>query len=320
MKRFLLVLVLLFANVALFSDTPAKKYIEKYKDIAISEMQRSGVPASITLAQGILESGSGLSTLAVEGKNHFGIKCHKTWKGKKIYLADDKPNDCFRVYKTVEESFRDHSDFLRYHDRYRDLFELDITDYKGWAKGLKKAGYATSPSYAEKLIKLIESYELYQYDRGVSPSAIPQAPRKVEESTQVQVAGPAMVGAPRESYSFNPERKVFKKNGILCVYAEPEDSFASIAMEFDLFEREVLKFNDLKASRPLKIGEVVYLKAKKKYASKGIPMHVVSNNDESLWEISQRFGVKLKSILKLNGLSADYIPVDGDVIHLRKLR
>lgn len=318
MKKTILAIFLLFAEAVLFSNTPPQDYIEKYKSIAISEMHRSGIPASITLAQGILESGSGLSTLATEGRNHFGIKCHKNWKGRKIYMKDDNPNDCFRVYKTVEESFRDHSDFLRYNDRYRDLFELELTDYKGWAKGLKKAGYATSPTYAEKLTGLIEKYELYVYDTGVSRSDIPETPRQVEESTQVQVSGPSAVRAPRESYSFSTERKVFRKNGILCVYAEPEDTFESIAIEFGLFVKEILKFNDLKAARPLRQGEVVYLKGKKKYASVGIPMYVFSGKQETLWDISQRFGVKLKSVLKINGLSADYVPVEGDVIRLRK--
>ena len=137
--------------------TPQQRYVEKYAPVAVREMLRSGVPASITLAQGMLESGNGESKLATQGKNHFGIKCHKGWTGKSMKVDDDARGECFRVYDSVEESYRDHSDFLRYRDRYKFLFDLDRTDYKGWAYGLKKAGYATDPSYAAKLIRYIEA-------------------------------------------------------------------------------------------------------------------------------------------------------------------
>ena len=147
---------------------------------------------------------------------------------------------------------------------------------------------------------------------------MPEAPRKVEESTQVLVYAPSALKSPDESYSFATEREVYRKNGILCVYAEQEDSYASIALEFGLFEKEILKFNDLKASRPLRTGEVVYLRSKSKYASVGIPMYVFSGSNESVWEVCQRFGVKLKSVLKLNGIKEDYVPAEGDVLRLRK--
>ena len=142
-------------------------YIDKYKDIAMTEMVLNKIPASITLAQGILESGNGQSELATKGNNHFGIKCHSDWKGKKMYKDDDAPNECFRVYNDAAESYRDHSAFLK-RDRYKDLYELKITDYKGWAKGLKKAGYATLPTYAAVLVNIIETYELYEYDKMVT--------------------------------------------------------------------------------------------------------------------------------------------------------
>ena len=143
---------------------PQEAYISRYSALAVYEMYRSGVPASITLAQGMLESGNGLSELAVKGNNHFGIKCHNNWTGGKMYHDDDAKGECFRKYTAPEHSYRDHSDFLRYRDRYKFLFDLEITDYKGWAHGLKKAGYATDPSYPSKLIKLIETYQLYLYD------------------------------------------------------------------------------------------------------------------------------------------------------------
>ena len=146
-------------------------YVEKYKDIAVSEMYRSGIPASITLAQGLLESGAGLSQLAVKSNNHFGIKCHNGWQGGRVYHDDDAKGECFRKYDDPEESYRDHSDFLRYRARYRFLFDYPVTDYKAWAFGLKKAGYATDPEYPTKLIKLIEDYELHQYDRRKSATS-----------------------------------------------------------------------------------------------------------------------------------------------------
>ncbi|MBR4822905.1 MAG: glucosaminidase domain-containing protein [Bacteroidales bacterium] len=318
MKRCLLILLALMAALTAASDTPQNEYIKKYAPIAVSEMHRSGVPASITLAQGMLESRYGLSSLAADGNNHFGIKCHRNWSGKTMRVNDDAPNECFRVYGNAEESFRDHSDFLRYQDRYKSLFELKPTDYKGWAKGLKKAGYATDPKYAEKLIKIIEDYHLYKYDTGDVPQ---ETPIKIEKKSQVEVKNPMRKGQASESYSFRVERKVFKKNGILCVYAEPEDTYESIALEFNLFQKEILRFNDEGAARPLKIGEVVYLKGKKRHAPSGLPMYVADNKPMTLWEISQRFGIKMKFLLKWNpGLTADYKPVEGDVIYLKKMK
>ena len=318
MKRCLLILLALMAALTAASDTPQNDYIKKYAPIAVSEMHRSGVPASITLAQGMLESRYGLSSLAADGNNHFGIKCHRNWSGKTMRVNDDAPNECFRVYGNAEESFRDHSDFLRYQDRYKSLFELKPTDYKGWAKGLKKAGYATDPKYAEKLIKIIEDYHLDKYDTGDVPQ---ETPIKIEKKAQVEVKNPMRKGQASESYSFRVERKVFKKNGILCVYAEPEDTHESIALEFNLFQKEILRFNDEGAARPLKIGEVVYLKGKKRHAPSGLPMYVADNKPMTLWEISQRFGIKMKFLLKWNpGLTADYKPVEGDVIYLKKMK
>lgn len=322
MKKILVFVLMLFFGAAALSDTPQQEYIKKYSAIAVAEMQRSGVPASITLAQGILESRSGLSSLAAEGNNHFGIKCHRNWTGRTMRVNDDAPNECFRVYKSAEESFRDHSDFLRYQDRYKSLFELKITDYKGWAHGLKKAGYATDPAYAGKLIRIIEDYSLFSFDTGVPQAAVPQTPLRIEKASQVQVERPLKhQGQARETYSFSIDRKVFKKNGILCVYAEKGDSFESIALEFNLFQKEILRFNDVAAMRPLKIGEVVYLKPKKRQASSGLPMYVADDKPLTAWEISQRFGVKMKFLLKWNpGMPADYLPAEGDVIYLKKIK
>ena len=157
-------LVSFFCLYSVSSQSKSELYIKQYSELAVSEMKEFGIPASITLSQGILESGNGESYLATEGKNHFGIKCHD-WEGEEIYADDDKENECFRKYKKVQQSYRDHSEFLTTHSRYSSLFELEITNYKGWAKGLKKAGYATSPTYAEKLISIIERYNLQEFDQ-----------------------------------------------------------------------------------------------------------------------------------------------------------
>ena len=167
-RTFIIYLFLfLTASAALHADeqkSPQEKYIERFASLAVEEMYRSGVPASITLAQGLLESRYGLSDLAAKGNNHFGIKCHNNWQGGRMYHDDDAKGECFRKYDSPEQSYRDHSDFLRYRDRYKFLFDYDVTDYKAWAHGLKKAGYATDPAYPSKLIRLIEEYKLHEYD------------------------------------------------------------------------------------------------------------------------------------------------------------
>ena len=195
-----------------------EEYIETYKDDAIREMHRSGIPASITLAQGILESGDGNSPLAVYGKNHFGIKCHKGWKGKSMRLDDDEKNECFRKYNDVYDSYRDHSEFLSTRGRYSFLFELKITDYKGWAKGLKKAGYATNPKYPQLLIDLIEKNKLYEYDRyGKVP------PKKL---TKDRTSSPLAVA--------KHNRTIKLHNHIKYIVARDGDTFYRITQDLSL--------------------------------------------------------------------------------------
>ena len=187
MKKFTLFLLNIFMTVSALAlptgNTPQEKYIEKYAPLAVSEMYRSGVPASITLAQGLLESGNGQSELARMSNNHFGIKCHNNWKGGKVYYDDDAKGECFRKYSHPSESYRDHSDFLRYRDRYKFLFDYRVTDYKSWAYGLKKAGYATDPKYPKKLINLIEEYNLQQYDR--KPASFGRSYNKKENKNEI---------------------------------------------------------------------------------------------------------------------------------------
>lgn len=282
-------------------------------------MMRTGVPASITLAQGILESGSGLSTLAVNGKNHFGIKCHKGWTGDTMYMDDDRRGECFRVYNSVEESFRDHSDFLRYRDRYKFLFELERTDYKGWAVGLKKAGYATDPKYATKLIKYIEDYNLSRFDILTTQEAavVPESPLQIEQPVAAPEVRNGVSVPASEQFHFQLSRLLYSLNDVPFVYSMEGETYASIAKQYHLFKWEILRYNDLKKEQPLLPGSVVYLEAKKKKAPKGLDMYIVSEDGESFHDICQRFAVKEKAILKLNGWIPPVELEEGDEIKLR---
>ena len=311
MKRFLAIaaflLIPLFASNA---DTdPALDYIAKFSKTARSEMQRTGVPASITLAQGIVESNSGRSTLARQGNNHFGIKCHKTWKGKRIYHDDDAKGECFRVYGSASESYRDHSNFLRYSDRYKFLFDYKKTDYKSWAYGLKKAGYATDPKYAQKLIAVVEKYNLGRYDHGI---VVPETPEKLEAPKRVVVRDDSRFS---EKVEMNPGRPMYEVNGVPFVYAFEGETYESIALMYNLFAKEIRHFNDAPAgSQPLP-GDKVYVEHKKARAAVGVESFFVE--DETLREVAQRFGVREADIVKLNKFPKDYVPQKGDEIKLR---
>ena len=284
------------------AGTPQERYIARYASIAVNEMYRTGVPASITLAQGIIESGSGRSRLATDGNNHFGIKCHNTWKGKTMQADDDRKNECFRVYDSAEESFRDHSDFLRYQDRYKFLFDLKTTDYKGWAAGLKKAGYATDPSYASKLIQCVEDYDLGRFDRMTVAQAL--------------AVGGADAEAPagKEEVEEIPESPL--KMEAAEIYTGPV-TYAVLAKKYHLFEREILRYNDQPRGAELHAGEIVYLEPKKSKTVRGLDKYIVGGDDETFHGICQRFAVTEKAIRKLNGFPASYVPREGDEIVLR---
>ena len=310
MKRTFIFLVAMLVLLGALSadDGPVERYIRQYAPTAVSEMRRSGVPASITLAQGILESAAGTSRLAVKANNHFGIKCGSLWKGRSVKADDDARNECFRSYGSAAESFRDHSDFLRYRDRYAFLFELEPSDYKGWAYGLKQAGYATDPAYPSKLISLIERYNLTQYDALPSEQAVlPSAPRVLEQ--------PVVPAAAKERIRFATGREMLSSNGVPFVYAAAGETYASIAQDFHLFPKEILRFNDASPSDALHPGDIVYLQAKKNKAAKGLDKHIADG--ETLREVSRRFAVKLKALCKMNALDADYVTVPGDEIRLR---
>lgn len=314
MKRLLLVLMTVLLSIGA-AKNPKLDYIDKYSDIAIKEMKRTGVPASITLAQGILESNAGQSVLATKGNNHFGIKCHNDWNGKTMKMDDNAPKECFRVYPNAEASFRDHSDFLRSRDRYKSLFELKQTDYKGWARGLKKAGYATDPGYADKLITLIEDYELYRFDKGVKVSVKP--PLEIEEPKVVQLE-PRPGMKYQESVTFSTARKVYSQNGVPFVYSEAGETYASIAASNGLFLKELLKFNDHEQELALEPGTMVYLARKKAQGPVGVNKYVVEKDGETLRDIAQRFGIRYAALQKLNIVLYGKTLEEGDTVILRK--
>ena len=312
-------LLLVFLSMPAVAQTPQEKYIKKYAPVAVKEMHRSGVPASITLARGILESGAGLSELATKGNNHFGIKCHNDWTGKRMYMDDDKKGEGFRVYKKVEDSFKDHSDFLRYRDRYKFLFDLQPTDYKGWAYGLKKAGYATDPKYPAKLIKYIEDYNLAQYDRKSAKEAakVPEPPHKIEEPVVVRPRKTGVDVPVSEEFTFSLDGTLYSLNGVPFVYASEGQTYASIAADHQLFKGEILRYNDLKAEEKLTPGTIVYLAPKKNKAQAGLEKYIVGKDGEDFHAICQRFGVKEKAILKKNRLSYPVRLREGDELKLR---
>ncbi|MCQ2181637.1 MAG: glucosaminidase domain-containing protein [Bacteroidales bacterium] len=314
--KHLLPIILCFAFVSSV-QSPQEKYIEQYAAVAVREMERSGVPASITLAQGLLESRAGQSPLAKEGNNHFGIKCHNDWTGRKMYQDDDARGECFRVYPAPERSFEDHSDFLRYRDRYKGLFELKRTDYKGWARGLKKAGYATDPAYAEKLIKVIEDYRLYRFD--TKAESVPEAPLEIEAPRKYE-AQSSKDGRERTAYReelhFATSRAVMARNGVPFVVSLKGDTYASLANECGLFVREILLYNDLKSDTGLEEGTVVYLQMKKRKGEKGLDKYIADHDGEQLRDIAQRFAIRLSSLCKMNSLREDAVLQEGDSIVL----
>ena len=272
-----------------------EKYIKTYSALAIEQQKKYKIPASITLAQGLLESGAGQSDLARRSNNHFGIKCHSDWRGGRVYHDDDLRGECFRKYKRVEDSYEDHSKFLK-RSRYDRLFQLKITDYKGWARGLQKCGYATDRAYANKLIKVIEDYELYRYDTG-----------KVHKSTRQEKK---KLKYPTVKYT------IYRTYGLLYVYAKENDSFDKIAQNLDFPVKDLKKFNEVPEDFPLQKGDIVYIEKKKKKADKPNYDHVVQVG-ESMHSIAQKYGIQIKSLYKMNKKDKDYVPEEGDVLKLR---
>lgn len=296
-KVFLLFSLLCFSLTGWGQKGLYERYIDKYSSMAVGQMKRYGVPASITLAQGLFESAAGTSRLAVKGKNHFGIKCGGGWRGPYMLVNDDAPNEKFRVYRSVEQSYEDHSRFLKGSKRYAFLFKLSPTDYKGWAKGLKKAGYATNPRYASALIDIIERYSLDKYDTKSKRHS------KKRRKNKVLFEG----------------RSVFRCNGQYYVVAEPGDTYESLAELMWTKEDELMKYNEVDKRYQLQPGDIVYLGKKQKEIDPSITTNYhIMQPGESLYSISQRYGVRLKTIQKLNKVKLSYRFKVGDRIRIRK--
>ncbi len=273
-------------------------YINQYKDLAIEEMLRYNIPASITLAQGLFESGAGLSRLAQMGNNHFGIKCHG-WTGRSVTADDDAVGECFRAYDNAYQSFEDHSRFLVGNPRYSSLFRLKRTDYRGWARGLKDCGYATNPAYASKLIEIIELYKLYVYDSA-----------RGYDKFMAQRSG---VDQPaRRGGTLHP---IHIYNDNYYLQARAGDTFKSIGKEVGISWRKLAKYNERDKNDVLQPNDIIYLKKKRKRADKAFKKrpHVVKAG-ESMYSIAQMYGMRLKSLYKKNGLSPDYQIKVGDTL------
>ncbi len=315
--RKILIIVMLLISVIQTIDaqniTP-QQYIERYKIIAIRDRFDYNIPAAITLAQGLLESGNGNSMLAVKANNHFGIKCHNDWTGKRIYKDDDAKDECFRVYNSAEESFIDHALFLTSKSRYEFLFSYKVTNYKAWAKGLKKAGYATNPKYPQRLIDLIERYDLAQYDRisledfkkmlilnGQNPDTVfPTDTEIIEAPKQIAESGP---------------HSILYRNRVRYIIVHEGENIVDIARLFNINPNSLYRYNDLKKGSPIHPGMMLYLQPKRRKGD--MKFHSVQKG-ESLWKISQIHGIKLQWLLKRNRLKIDSNIKAGDKLYLKK--
>ena len=326
LKRLLIVLPLL-ATLCVKAQKSADilNYINTYKEMAIQEMVRTGVPASIKLAQGIHETMAGKSVLVMKSNNHFGIKCKNTWQGKKVYHDDDARGECFRSYSSANDSYLDHSNFLKNSSRYAFLFQLDPTDYKGWAYGLKQAGYATNIKYSQLLIRLIEDYNLQDYSLIAlgklkrpevilasnkpeigEPVAIEMVPAvMVESKPAIAMTAPAEIQYPEGEFKINDTRVIYARSG---------SSLLAVAKQYDISLRRLLDFNDMEKEDVITEDQLLYLQRKRKTGVGEV--HVVQEG-ETLYDICQTEGIRLETMLKYNHLKEDDVPGIGERIYLR---
>lgn len=314
------------AKTAVISGT-ASSYIENYKDLAISEMKRTGIPASITLAQGMLESDFGRSSLARVANNHFGIKCHNDWRGQTVRQHDDSRNECFRKYQRPEDSFYDHSDFLRSGSRYTSLFRLDPYDYKAWAHGLRRAGYATNPDYANMIIRKIEENNLQALDRGYTASvskqdvktaenaAVRQAP-PVKPATDTVKQPPVQAGTITFGDVMARAPRIMENNRTQYIIVKDGETKEKLVNEFQLLKRDLANYNDLAENFIPVPGQLLYLGPKREKAETGKEFHTAAEG-ETMHLISQKYGVKLRSLLEMNRMSDTIEPVPGQKIWLQ---
>jgi LysM repeat protein len=299
-----------------------EQYIQTYKDIAVTEMNRSGIPASISLAQGMLESDNGNSTLAREANNHFGIKCHD-WEGETIYHDDDDNNECFRKYKSASDSYKDHTDFLLNGSRYVFLFYLDQKDYKGWARGLAKAGYATNRTYASDLIHMIEENKLYAYDK--SPKGKKRKTIFEEEALAISDSS-AVVGTEQtqtgekvteKKILSGTQHEILILNRIHYIIVNKGDTYLGISGEFKLLPFELARYNEIERNAELDSGQVLFIQPKRNKASVEYRYHKVAEG-ETMYQIAQKYGIKLQKLYEKNLMAEGTEPSPGDILTLRK--
>ena len=310
MKLYYLFALFYLSVFTVYAQQSRYEYIEKYQLLAIEEMNRTGIPASIKMAQACLESADGNSELARKSNNHFGIKCKSDWKGKKVYYDDDAKNECFRKYNKVEDSFIDHSDFLMNNQRYGFLFDLDPTDYQGWAKGLKQAGYATARHYDKRLIEIIEKNRLYRLDYKMNFEEL-----MVFEQKKIGNSGIS------NSLTIDPfhMHQVEKRNRVKSVVALKGDTYEIIAQEFGLTDWEIYKFNDQPPGYTPQPNEVVYIQPKKRRASKEKTTHTAQEG-ETMHYLSQMYGLKLKPLYFRNKMKLGQKTLPGQIIFLRNIK
>ena len=297
-----------------------QEYINSYKDLAITEMNRTGIPASITLAQGIIESDCGHSSLAREANNHFGIKCHDDWTGPTVRHNDNSRNECFRKYRRAEDSFYDHSDFLKTGSRYSFLFNLNSTDYKSWAHGLKKAGYATNPDYANMLIHTIEENNLWHFDRGImAVNPLPPKTGAITDPSRVQAEDSTKkkyIPSNTNMAVMARVPRVMENNRIQYIIVKDGDTREKLENEFQLLKWELSKYNELKNDFLPVPGQILYLQPKRDKAEAGKDYYTSTDGD-NMFFISQKFGIKLKRLYEMNRMDEGTQPEPGQKIWLR---
>lgn len=332
MNKIISTLVSFFTLATIFPYAQDKEieYIQKYASIAVAEMELYKVPASITLAQGILETGSGQSLLAQEANNHFGIKCKKNWEGETMFHTDDAKGECFRKYNAAKDSYRDHSKFLAERPYYKNLFKLEITDYKGWAHGLKKAGYATNPRYAYILISKIEKLDLNKFD-NISSDQVDTLLEKLYGPTPENIKeekaptySPTKYQSPQKEYTENKEKQEYQYqiknktqgriNNLDYIVVLPKETIFQISEKHNIPVEKLLEYNELKSPRDLKEGQFLFFKRKKNWAD--IKYHTVQNG-ENMYLISQLHGIKLDRLYYKNRMEKGQEPKVGEILYLR---
>ena len=324
MKKNILFITLVFcAGIAKSQHLTPVQYIEQYKDLAISEMKRMGVPAAITLAQGLLETESGNSTLLKKSNNHFGIKCKSNWTGIGVSHDDDAIGECFRSYKDAEESYRDHSNFLRSSDRYALLFKLNPTDYKGWAKGLRKAGYATNPKYPDILIKNIELYDLQQYSFAAADEVPVFEPEKYESDKEVPFIWADDSTAATTSTDTKATTALSNTNGIQsvngakCTFVKKETSLLAIAAQHNIQLSRLMEYNDFTIDGILQKDQVIFLQKKALVAASA---YYITNKEESPLDIAQQYGIQLQALVNYNNINRNTLIPAGTKMYLQNVK